>query len=112
VVNTDAGRITVSGLAPNRIYIYSVTGVSRPGPFIDSAGFDGKKTLTISGSQFGSAPQVSINGQDRTDFVASSTDTSINLKGKAKRLGLKSGDNTLQVIDSTGATSDLFTFAL
>jgi hypothetical protein len=99
-------------LAPNRIFIFSVTGVPRLGPSIDSVAFDGKKTLTISGSQFGSAPQVAINGQDRTDFLASSTDTSITLKGKAKRLGLRSGDNTLQVTDSTGAASNLFTFTL
>jgi hypothetical protein len=81
-------------------------------PAIDSVAYDGRKTLTISGSQFGAAPRVSINDQDKTDFIASSTDTSITIKGKAKRLGLKSGNNTLQVIDSAGTTSNVFTLIL
>ncbi|HVF89375.1 MAG TPA: S8 family serine peptidase [Blastocatellia bacterium] len=77
-------------------------------PVISSVTFDGKKKVVISGSKFGSSPRVLINGSDRTSFVSSSSETSILLKGKAKKLGLKSGDNTVQVNNASGTSSNAF----
>ena len=34
----------------------------------------------------------------------------LNLKAKKKKLGIKSGDNTVQVMDATGLISNIFTF--
>lgn len=87
-------------------------GVTIPKPQISSVVFDAPKKLTISGSQFGSAPRVLIDDVERTDFVIGATDVSIQLKGKAKKLGLKSGDNTIQVLDSSGASSNTFVLKL
>ena len=78
-------------------------------PQIQSAVFTAPKNLTISGRNFGSSPRVIINGKDRSDFVTSVSDTSIQLKGKAKKLKIKSGDNTLQVIITDGTESNVFT---
>jgi minor extracellular serine protease Vpr len=78
------------------------------GPSINAIEFDGKKKVKITGSEFGNAPRVLINDSDQTDFISSVSDTKIQLKGKAKKLGLKSGDNTVQVIDASGAASNIF----
>jgi hypothetical protein len=77
-----------------------------PAPVIDSASIEGKK-VAINGSKFGGTPRVLINGEDRSDFVTSVSDTLIRLKGKPKKLGVKSGENTIQVFDSTGAGSNI-----
>jgi hypothetical protein len=42
----------------------------------------------------------------------SASETLIHLKAKRKKLGLTPGDNTIQVIDATGAKSSLFTLKL
>lgn len=75
---------------------------------ISSVVFDGKKKMTIEGIKFGSSPHVFINGTDRTDHISSGSDTEIKLKGKAKKLGLKSGDNAVQVTDAIGNASNVF----
>lgn len=114
--NTQPSTLTVeiagtaSGLAHKATVTVTVTLAG--GPSISSAVFDGTKKLTISGSNFGSAPRVFIKDVERTDFVASATDVSIQLKGKAKKLGLKSGDNTIQVLDSSGTPSNTFVLKL
>jgi photosystem II stability/assembly factor-like uncharacterized protein len=81
-------------------------------PIITSAAFDGGKNLAIGGSKFGGSPTVLVNDTNANEFIRGSSDTSIKLKGKAKNLGLKTGANTIQVIDSTGATSNKFVLQL
>jgi hypothetical protein len=77
-------------------------------PEVGAAVFESPKRLTISGANFGSSSRVMINGADHTEFVASASETAIQLTGKAKKMGLKSGNNTIQVIAPTGEASDLF----
>ena len=77
-------------------------------PAISSADLNGTKKLTVSGLRFGGAPRVLINEVDRTGFITSVSDTRIRIKGKSKKLGLKSGDNTVQVFDAGGAASNVF----
>jgi hypothetical protein len=67
--------------------------------------------LTIDGSKFGDALRVLVNGKDLTKSVTGSSDSTIGLKAKKKKLGIVAGDNTVQVIDATGLTSNVFTFA-
>ncbi|HJQ68030.1 MAG TPA: hypothetical protein VKA70_03620 [Blastocatellia bacterium] len=81
-------------------------------PSISSASFDGKKKLSISGARFGSAPKVLINGVDQSGRISSFSDTSIKLKSKASKLGLKTGDNVIQVIESEGNGSNVFILRL
>jgi hypothetical protein len=73
-------------------------------PEITGVGFEGKK-LTIQGARFGSNLRVIINGADRSGFITSTSETTIQLKGKKKKLGLKSGENTVQVIDANGESN-------
>lgn len=54
-------------------------------------------------------PTVLINGVDKTEFVKSSNDTLIKMKGKAKKYGLVTGANTIQIKTSTGIFSNTFT---
>lgn len=82
------------------------------GPVISSARFDGRKTITVSGVRFGTSPQVIINYADRSAFVKTTSDTDITLAGKAKKLGLKSGENTVQVYTFTGSQSNVVTVKL
>lgn len=107
-----------TGQTPNPIWGYgkvdafaALARVAGPvaGPSISDVTFDGKKKVKISGSKFGSAPRVLINGNDRSDFIVSVSDDSIQLKGKAKKLGIKSGDNSVQVLNAAGAESNVFT---
>jgi photosystem II stability/assembly factor-like uncharacterized protein len=84
---------------------FEFTGNQRP--VIDSASFDGKKKITISGRAFGDSPQVLINGEDKTSKITVSGDTEIRLKAKAKKLGLVTGDNTVQVISADGVSSNV-----
>ncbi|HLG17571.1 MAG TPA: hypothetical protein VJH03_24215 [Blastocatellia bacterium] len=81
-------------------------------PSIASATWNGKKALTISGSRFSSTPNVTINGTDRSGYILSATDDQIKLRGKAKKLGLVTGDNTIQVLDPSGAGSNVFVIRL
>jgi hypothetical protein len=76
-------------------------------PSISSVTVESKKRLTINGAKFGVFPKVFINSVDRTDAVTSNTDSAISLFGKPKKLGLVSGDNTIQ-ISTPGGQSNVF----
>jgi len=76
-------------------------------PSITSASFDGRKRLTITGAAFDESPTVLINEQDKSDRISSSSDTEAVLVGKAKKLKLKSGDNTIQIVTSGGLRSNI-----
>lgn len=86
--------------------------VANPPPVIASVSFDGKKRLTITGSSFGDAPRVLINGDDRSDHIIAISDSEVTLKGKAKKIGLRSGDNTVQVVTSDNVASNTFVLRL
>jgi Putative metal-binding motif len=118
---------TVPGMIWYRVQYYEgslpLTGVTAPapidltydpvsGPVISSAAFDGRKTVTISGARFGNAPQVIINYVDRSSTIKVASEGSITLTSKAKKLGLKAGDNTVQVINASGVASPLFVLRL
>ncbi|MEK6287531.1 MAG: hypothetical protein AABO57_17445 [Acidobacteriota bacterium] len=81
-------------------------------PAITSIRFDGKKQLTIDGTGFGESPSVIINSEDRSIRIASSSDISIRLTGKMKKLGLRAGENSIQVITSESVGSNAFTITL
>jgi hypothetical protein len=81
-------------------------------PSINSVDFNGTKKLTVSGQKFGIAPRLLINSEDRTDFITGISDTTIRVKGKSKKLGLKAGDNTVQVFDTGGTASNVFLLRL
>jgi hypothetical protein len=66
--------------------------------------------MVILGTRFGTSPRLLINNSDRSDFIKNSTDSQITIKGKAKNLGLKAGDNTIQVIDTNGKASNILPF--
>src|SRR4051812_46051797 len=68
-------------------------------PSIGGASLDGRTTLTIVGSDFDGALRVLVNGTDVTKAIASRAPTALVLKGDAKRLGLKPGENTLVVVN-------------
>ena len=87
---------------------YELTGDVRP--TITSAVFDGKKKLTIGGSGFSNSIRVIINGVDRSSRIKNSSETSILLKGKINKLGIVSGQNTVQITDSDGGASNVATF--
>jgi hypothetical protein len=117
----DVSQTTFGGASASFSYTfpaYSATvlslsqGSAPTGPVITSAQFDGRKNLTISGSGFGAAPRVLINGGDVTDLLRSASDSFIKIKGKARVLGLQPGNNMIQVIAAGGAASNTFTLIL
>jgi photosystem II stability/assembly factor-like uncharacterized protein len=77
-------------------------------PSISVVTFDGRKRLTIEGSGFGDAPIVLVNGVDRSIRIAEASDGSILLAGKIKKLGLVSGENTVQVVRPDSISSNVF----
>jgi len=77
-------------------------------PSISAVTFDGRKRLTIEGSGFGDSPMVLVNGADRSIRIAEASDGSILLAGKIKKLGLLSGENTVQVVRPDNASSNVF----
>ncbi|HVG19764.1 MAG TPA: hypothetical protein VNI02_11995 [Blastocatellia bacterium] len=81
-------------------------------PSITSVTFDGKKRLEITGRALDNASRVLINETDQTDRISSTTDATVKLKGKSKKLGLKEGDNTIQIINSNDAASNIFILKL
>ncbi|HYL98673.1 MAG TPA: IPT/TIG domain-containing protein, partial [Blastocatellia bacterium] len=81
-------------------------------PTITSANYDGKKTVTIMGANFGASASVLVNGADLTEFIKTDTDTEIRVKAKAGRLGLHGGTNAIQVKTSGGALSNVFQLTL
>lgn len=104
--NSRTGTISVQDQT------FTITQTAIDPPSISSVVFDGKKKMTIEGTKFGSNPHVLINSTDQTDYVTSASDTVIKLKAKAKKLGLKSGDNTVQVTDTMGNVSNVFILKL
>jgi hypothetical protein len=85
-------------------------GALKANPRIDSVTLLSKKVLSISGSLFCNLSTVLINERNVTDHLQSLTESNLRLQGKAKKLGLRSGDNRIQVIDMTGGTSKTFVF--
>ncbi|HKQ08386.1 MAG TPA: hypothetical protein VJ464_24920 [Blastocatellia bacterium] len=81
-------------------------------PQIASVSWDGKKVMVISGSAFDSGARLIINDADRTDYVRSINGSTIRVKGKAKALGLKAGDNTIRIVNSDGVASGAFVLQL
>ncbi len=81
-------------------------------PSIDTAEMQAPKVLAITGSRFGSSAGVIINDVDKSDAIKSASDSQVKVKGKAKKLGLKSGDNTIQVIGEGGLLSNAFVWRL
>jgi photosystem II stability/assembly factor-like uncharacterized protein len=77
-------------------------------PKINSATWDGKKNLIITGGTFDSGARLFINEADLTDNIRSVSDTTIRVRGKAKALGLKAGDNTVRVLNGDGAATSVF----
>ncbi len=86
--------------------------IANPPPVITAVSFDGKKHMTISGSSFGDAPRVLINGDDRSDHIDTSSDSEVKLIGKMKKMSLKAGNNTVQVVTADNVSSNLFTITL
>ena len=56
----------------------------------------------------GDPPLLLINDADRTDYIRSKNDTTIRVKGKAKALGLKTGDNTIRIVNGDGPATNVF----
>jgi len=105
---TYTWRMTAS-IAEGLSCIHNGTVTVRAAPTITDVWFDGGKNVVISGQRFGNNARILINGVDRTDFLRSASDSEIKLKGKAKKLGIKSGANTVQIIDASGTTSNIAT---
>jgi hypothetical protein len=74
--------------------------------------WDTPEKLTIFGRRFGASPRVLINGADRTTFIVSVSDASLKLKGKASGMNLRAGENTIQIIGTDGAVSNIFILRL
>lgn len=75
---------------------------------ISSAVLSSPKTFRISRRNFGRSPRVLINDTDRSALLVRASDTSIQLKGGARELNIKPGENTVQVVSSDGAASNVF----
>lgn len=89
---------------------FEIIGNERPS--ISDVTWNGKKKLNITGRAFDDEARVLINTVDRTSSIDSISDTSITFKKKAKKLGLTDGDNTIQIINSDGVTSNVFTLRI
>lgn len=83
--------------------------ITEPQLSINSVTFTPPKLMIIQGTKFGASPRLLVNGVDRNEFIKNSNDSQINVKGKAKNLGLKPGDNSVQVINASGTASNTFT---
>jgi hypothetical protein len=70
---------------------------------------DGKR-VAIHGRNFDGALRVTINGVDRTSALRARSDTSLELRGSAKTLGLTRGANTVQVVNPLETQSNVFTY--
>lgn len=115
---TEAGTVVVGVYNPyprggmSSLSNFVVAGAPSLSPQVSSATFDGKKTVTIIGTKFGTGAKVLINNVDRSTFVLNSSDTEIQLKAKQKKLGLKAGENTIQIIDSSDRKSNIVSINL
>jgi photosystem II stability/assembly factor-like uncharacterized protein len=79
-------------------------------PVISNVDFNGVKALVITGSNFGSAPQVFINGVNQAERLRTFSDTKLKLKGKANQFGFQSGDNLIKVVGDGGISSETVTY--
>lgn len=105
--------ITISGNSSGLIRNTAVNVVVTQGlPKIEAVEYSPPKLVLITGSKFSTAPRVFINGVDRSEYLKKAGDTSIKLKGKANKLGLVTGNNTIQVVDASGQVSNTFTLRL
>jgi subtilisin family serine protease len=86
--------------------------VNNAAPVISFSTFDGKKSMRINGNGFGTFPRVIINGADSSDFITGGSDALITLKGKRKKLHLRTGSNTVQVVGPSGTLSNSFVLNL
>lgn len=77
-------------------------------PRINFASFQSPKTMRISGANFSQFPRVFINGIEKSSYITVSSDASITLKGKSKKLGLKPGNNNVQVVTASGTGSNTY----
>lgn len=75
---------------------------------ITSAVFDRLNRLKIMGRNFVKGSRVLINDTDRTASVVSVSNTSILLRGSAKRLNIKAGENSVQIVKPDGTSSNMF----
>jgi subtilisin len=95
---------------------YTMTAIFRStasnSPTISSASFQSPKTMRIFGTRFGQFPRVFVNGLEKTSFISSVSDTSITLKGKSKKIGLKSGLNNVLVVTASGSGSNIYVMTL
>lgn len=110
--NAPAGVYAVRAVGTNSALIRSATvnvTITEPQLSINSVAFTPPKVMIIQGTKFGASPRLLVNGVDRNEFIKNSNDSQITVKGKAKNLGLKPGNNSVQVIDSTGKMSNIFT---
>ncbi len=119
--NTGMPPVVITGFAAQASGLIQVSTYGRGAfeitseddrPFISSASWDGKKKLSISGLRFGSTPKVIINDVDKSSRISAFSETSIKFKGKAAKLGLKTGDNTIQVIGESGDQSNIVVIRL
>jgi photosystem II stability/assembly factor-like uncharacterized protein len=81
-------------------------------PSINTVEMQLPKLLTITGSGFGNSADVIINSVDRSNAIKNASDSQIKIKGKLKKLGLTTGDNTIQVIGEGGLLSNTFVLRL
>lgn len=70
------------------------------------------KLIVINGSGFGSSPRVLIDGADKGNYINSASDTTITMKGKLKKMGLKAGTHNVQVVGGAGDYSNIFTVTI
>ncbi|HNJ40816.1 MAG TPA: hypothetical protein PKZ53_10030, partial [Acidobacteriota bacterium] len=84
-----------------------------PAVQITSASYS-KKLLSITGTGFGTSPTIIVNGTSLPASVIQpgGTDISVTAKGGKKKLSLRKGENTIQVIGVGGVQSTAVTLTL
>lgn len=109
LVNPLAFALAIDPSNPRIVYAGITGGVFKVEigtvPEIGVVSFNPPKSLKIFGSGFTSSSRVVINGKDISKFIISSSASVIELKAKKKKLNLKAGENTVQVIDASGLAS-------
>jgi sugar lactone lactonase YvrE len=111
VLVTPDGSLLISDAENNVVRCIAGVAVGSNRPVVvEAAGYAGK-TLTIAGQGFGlDRPIVSINGLAITVRVLNQSDAEIRLKGSARKLNLRPGENVL-VVTRRGVASEPFTFS-
>lgn len=91
--------------------VKGIRGANQPKVMISNAGYT-KPNLTIDGSGFSSTgASVTINGANVSSFVITQSDSRILLKGKVKKLNLRTGSNQI-VVTVNGISSNTFVLTL